>query len=101
MSIMPALSHMSNRRVWLITRQWACGMDKTLIHLGWWLPHMGTKSLEFSFQIEESSTGMALARGKVVMVAYDPEGERSIPIPPAWREKINLFEKREERNDTA
>jgi len=71
------------------------------LHVGLGVSHMGTKSLEFSFQIEESSTGMALARGKVVMVAYDPEGEHSIPIPPAWREKINLFEKREERNDTA
>jgi acyl-CoA thioesterase FadM len=37
--------------------------------------------------------GIALARGRSVMVAYDNENEQGIPIPPDWREKIINYEK--------
>jgi len=53
---------------------------------------MGTKSLKMSFAIENSD-GQEVARGKSVMVAYDNEQDKSIPIPEDWRKKINQFEK--------
>jgi len=33
-----------------------------------------------------------LARGEIVIVAYDYKQEKTIPIPQEWREKIVEFE---------
>lgn len=62
------------------------------VRVGLCMAHMGTKSLAFDFQIEEVPGARPLAKGKSVMVAFDNETEKSIPIPPEWREKINQFE---------
>lgn len=62
------------------------------VRVGQLVSHMGTKSIRFRFQIEDANSGHALARGEVVMVAYDPISEKSIPIPTDWREKIAKFE---------
>jgi acyl-CoA thioester hydrolase len=64
------------------------------VRVGLGVHHMGNKSMRFRFRVEDSTSGQALARGEVVMVAYDPQSERSIPIPTDWREKIESFEKR-------
>jgi len=69
------------------------------VRVGLRVSHMGNKSLRFRFRVEEDNSGQALARGEVVMVAYDPQNERSIPIPADWREKIDTFEKRGTQND--
>jgi len=69
------------------------------VRVGLRVSHMGNKSLRFRFRVEEDNSGQALARGEVVMVAYDPQNERSIPIPADWREKIDTFEKRGTHND--
>lgn len=63
--------------------------------------HMGTKSMRFRFRVEEQSTGLVFARGEIIMVAYDPQNERSIPIPEEWRTKITLFEEKGTANDPA
>ena len=55
---------------------------------------MGTKSLKMSFLIENGD-GQEVARGKSVMVAYDNQQDKSVPIPEDWRKKINQFEKQE------
>jgi acyl-CoA thioester hydrolase len=64
------------------------------VRVGLGVHHMGNKSMRFRFRMEDSTSGKSLARGEVVMVAYDPQSERSIPIPADWREKIETFEKR-------
>jgi acyl-CoA thioesterase FadM len=33
-----------------------------------------------------------LARGEVVMVAFDYKTGQTIPVPPVWREKISAFD---------
>jgi acyl-CoA thioester hydrolase len=64
------------------------------VRVGLGVHHMGNKSMRFRFRMEDSTSGKSLARGEVIMVAYDPQSERSIPIPADWREKIETFEKR-------
>jgi acyl-CoA thioester hydrolase len=44
-----------------------------------------TSSFVLSYQIVNSTTGQHLADGKTVMVTYDYENGRSIPIPQATR----------------
>ncbi len=65
------------------------------IRVGLRMAKMGTKSLTFEFCIEAVPGARPLAKGHSVMVVYDNESEKSLPIPPAWREKINQFEKME------
>jgi acyl-CoA thioesterase FadM len=42
--------------------------------------------------IVDADTGRELAKGEIVMVAYDYVAQKTIPIPPDWREKIIKFE---------
>jgi acyl-CoA thioester hydrolase len=65
------------------------------IRVGLRLENLGIKSLTLAFIIEDVSTKKPIARGKSVMVAYDNQRDTSIPIPPAWREKISQFELKE------
>jgi acyl-CoA thioester hydrolase len=36
--------------------------------------------------------GKELAKGEIVIVAYDYKQEKTIPIPQEWRDKITAFE---------
>lgn len=69
------------------------------IQVGLRLERMGNKSLTFAFLIESVSKGKALARGTSVMVAYDNQTQRSVPISKNWRKKFNLFEGWENQDD--
>jgi len=62
------------------------------IRVGFRTDAMGTKSLKMSFVIENGD-GQEVARGKSVMVAYDNQQDKSVPIPEDWRKKITQFEK--------
>jgi acyl-CoA thioester hydrolase len=62
------------------------------VRVGLNISHMGTKSMTFKFRIEAMPGVHPLAEGNAVMVAYDNENKKSIPIPPEWREKIAQFE---------
>ena len=62
---------------------------------------IGTKSLTFEFQFDDSPGGVVCARGKSIMVTYDSDKGESIPVPEEWREKINNFEAQKERDETA
>ena len=42
--------------------------------------------------IVDADTGKELARGEVVVVAYDYRKEQTMSIPQEWREKITQFE---------
>ena len=62
------------------------------VKVGLGVRHMGNKSLRFRFQVQDGDGQTTFARGEITMVAYDPQADRSIPIPEAWREKIEIFE---------
>ncbi|MDY6867578.1 MAG: thioesterase family protein [Chloroflexota bacterium] len=70
------------------------------VRVGLRMDRMGTKSLTFAFRIEAMPGARPLAKGKSVMVVYDNKMEKSIPVPPAWREKINQFETVEVEDET-
>ncbi len=70
------------------------------LRVGLRLGSMGTKSLTFDFQFEAMPSARPMANGKSVMVAFDNQKERSIPIPQEWREKISQFEKMDGFDET-
>jgi acyl-CoA thioester hydrolase len=53
---------------------------------------IGTKSIEFSYSIEDDDTGQVMATGRSVQVTYDYKRGTSIPVPDHWREVIQAFE---------
>jgi acyl-CoA thioester hydrolase len=53
---------------------------------------IGTKSLIFEHQIVDEADEAVLAKAEAVMVAYDYDQHRSVPVPADWREKITAFE---------
>ena len=65
------------------------------IRVGLRVDRLGEMSFTFAFQIESIPDGKTFARGITVMVAYDDQSERSIPLPPDWRAKFNRLEKQE------
>ena len=62
------------------------------IRVGIRVVRLGNKSMHLEYQIENAETGQVAARCESVMVTYDYHTEKSIPIPPDWREKIQKFE---------
>ncbi len=62
------------------------------IKVGARISKLGNKSMTWEENIVDDDTGKELARGQVIMVAYDYRTEKTIPIPPDWREKIIEFE---------
>lgn len=62
------------------------------IRVGLRLDRMGDRSFTLGFLIETIAERTPLARGTSVMVAYNRETGKSIPIPVEWREKFTLFE---------
>lgn len=52
----------------------------------------GNKSMTWEQNIVDADSGRELARGEVVIVAYDYKEEKTISIPEQWRERIIQFE---------
>lgn len=63
------------------------------IKVGVHVAKLGNKSMTWEQNIVDAHTGKVLAKGEVVMVAYDYRAEKTIPIPQEWREKISTFER--------
>ncbi len=53
---------------------------------------LGNKSMKWEQNIVDADTGKELARGELVIVTYDYNVGKTIPIPQEWREKIAQFE---------
>lgn len=62
------------------------------IRVGVHVSKLGNKSMTWEQNVVDADTGRELARGEVIMVAYNYIEEKSIPIPDAWRRKIAEFE---------
>jgi acyl-CoA thioester hydrolase len=53
---------------------------------------IGNKSLTFEYRLVDETNGELLATAESVMVAFDYNAQKSIPVPADWREKISAFE---------
>jgi acyl-CoA thioester hydrolase len=62
------------------------------IKIGVHVVRMGNKSMTWEQNIVDAESGKELAKGEVVVVAYDYKQEKTIPIPQEWKEKITQFE---------
>jgi acyl-CoA thioester hydrolase len=62
------------------------------IKVGAHVSKLGNKSMAWDQNIVEVETGKELARGEVIVVAYDYHAEKTVSIPREWREKITAFE---------
>jgi acyl-CoA thioester hydrolase len=54
---------------------------------------VGTKSFDLEHEIR-SQDGRLVAEAQTTLVAFDYEGDRTMPIPPEWRERIENYESR-------
>lgn len=62
------------------------------IKVGVHISRLGNKSMTWEQNILDADTGKELAKGEVIMVAYDYHAEKTMSIPQEWREKISEFE---------
>ncbi len=53
---------------------------------------IGGKSIVVEQNVVEAKTGQEMARGEVVMVAYDYRAGKTIRVPDEWRKIIDQFE---------
>ena len=53
---------------------------------------IGNKSLTFEYRLVDEANGEPLATAESIMVAFDYNSQKSIPVPADWREKISAFE---------
>jgi acyl-CoA thioester hydrolase len=71
------------------------------IKVGVHVAKLGNKSMTWEQNIVDAETGKELARGEVIVVAYNYEEKKTIPIPGDWRDKIVKFEGLEQEKDAA
>ena len=63
------------------------------IKVGVRVARLGNKSMTWEQNVVDADTGNELAKGELVIVAYDYKAETTIAIPQEWREKITTFER--------
>jgi acyl-CoA thioester hydrolase len=69
------------------------------IKVGVHVAKLGNKSMTWEQNIVDADTGKELAKGEVVMVAYNYREQITISIPEEWRQKIATFEGLEQEKD--
>jgi acyl-CoA thioester hydrolase len=62
------------------------------VKVGARVTRLGNKSMTMGYEIEDHQSRQILATGSSVLVAYDYDTERTIPIPDHWRRTISEFE---------
>jgi acyl-CoA thioester hydrolase len=70
------------------------------VQVGVRVTRLGNKSLAMEYHMEDGQTGLELASGSTVLVAYDYRLGQTIPIPPLWRDTISKFEGLTEPHDS-
>jgi len=53
---------------------------------------LGNKSMTVEQNIVNIAGGEELAKGEIVLVAFNYREQKTIPVPDDWREKISRFE---------
>ena len=64
----------------------------TTVKVGVRTSHLGNKSIHMEQCIVDAENDTVYATGKVVLVAYDYQSRKSVPIPEDWRTIISEFE---------
>ena len=62
------------------------------IKVGVHTARLGNKSMTWEQNVVDSDSGRELAKGEVVIVAYDYKQETTIPIPQKWRDTFIEYE---------
>jgi len=62
------------------------------VRVGVRVTRLGNKSMTMEYEIEDHQSGQPQATCTSVLVAYDYETEKTIPIPDGWRRTITEFE---------
>ncbi len=62
------------------------------IRVGVRISRLGNKSIECEYSIEDARDASVFATGTSVLVAYDYQNHRSVPIPEEWCKAIQQFE---------
>ncbi|NPA93137.1 MAG: acyl-CoA thioesterase [Chloroflexi bacterium] len=62
------------------------------VRVGLRVPRLGNKSFPMLYRLEDAETGELLATGESIQVCFDYRNQRTIPIPPSWRQAIASFE---------
>ena len=62
------------------------------VRVGVRVTRLGNKSMTMEYEIEDHQSGQLQATCTSVLVAYDYETEKTIPIPDGWRRTITEFE---------
>lgn len=62
------------------------------IRVGMRVSHIGNKSLTMEYIIENQDTGEVKSRAEFVMVTYNYNQKKSVPVWPEWRQIISAYE---------
>jgi len=62
------------------------------VRVGVRVSHLGNKSMTSEYRIEDMRDATEYASGSSILVAYDYQNKRTIPIPDEWCEVIQKFE---------
>ncbi|HVS45210.1 MAG TPA: thioesterase family protein [Verrucomicrobiae bacterium] len=62
------------------------------IVVGCSIPRIGTKSFDFAYEVWSEDAGHRSAHGTTTVVAFDFVNNRTIVVPPEWREAIAAFQ---------
>jgi acyl-CoA thioester hydrolase len=54
---------------------------------------IGNKSMAVEQCVMDADSGEVYASGTVILVTFDYESHKTIPVPQNWREKLSEFEK--------
>ncbi len=62
------------------------------LRVGVRIARLGNKSMTSEYCLEDARDASLFATGSSVLVAYDYDSNRSVPIPDEWRKTIQEFE---------
>lgn len=62
------------------------------VRVGVRVSRLGNKSLAMEYSVLQADTGQELATGSTILVAYDYRLEKTVPVPPTWRQAMSEFE---------
>ena len=62
------------------------------LRVGVRVTHLGNKSMDMEYSLLDVDNNQELANGSTVLVAYDYQSGKTVPIPEEWRERIMEFE---------
>jgi acyl-CoA thioester hydrolase len=57
--------------------------------------HLKNSSFVFEYSLDDADSGRVMATGRTVQVCFDYAAGSSMPIPAAWRERLERFERGE------